>query len=91
MKVPGYPSNREADESAMETTAKAGRYASKMMLSRETCLHREINHSPGGGICYWAEGLFAFAESSGSLFGVPQGGRFFFLKKHPLADSFDQK
>ena len=25
MKVPGYPSNREADEHANETTAKAGR------------------------------------------------------------------
>jgi len=52
MKVPGYPSNREADERTKEATAKAGRRASKMKLSRETCLHREINHSPGGGICY---------------------------------------
>ena len=40
MRVPGYPSNREADESATEATAKAGRCASRMRPSRETCLHR---------------------------------------------------
>ena len=41
MKVPGYPSNREVDENAMETTAKAGRCMSRMRPSRETYLHRE--------------------------------------------------
>ena len=58
MKVPGYPSNREADESAKETTAKAGRCASKVMPSRETCLHCETNHSPGGGYAIWTDGPF---------------------------------
>ena len=41
MRVPSYPSNREADEHAIEATAKAGRCASRMRPSRETCLHRE--------------------------------------------------
>ena len=49
MKVPGYPSNREADERAMEATAKAGRCASRMMQSRETCLHRELIDPLGVG------------------------------------------
>ena len=58
MKVPGYPSNREADESTSEATAKAGRCASKEKPSRETCLHRDINHSPGGGHATWANAFF---------------------------------
>ena len=53
MRVPGYPSNREADEragrKAKEATAKAGRCASRMRPSRETCLHRETIDPLGVG------------------------------------------
>ena len=69
MKVPGYPSNREADERAREATAKAGRCASRMKPSRETCLHRESIIPLGVG---YAIGP---AEDAG-LVGVPQGGTF---------------
>ena len=39
MRFPDYPSNREADERARSHCRKMGRRLSKMMLSRETCLH----------------------------------------------------
>ena len=81
MKVPGYPSNREADEHAKEATAKAGRCASRMRQSRETCLHRENIIPLGVG---YARKL---AEDSAGFIGVPQGGTFFL--RNPPADSFD--
>ena len=79
MKVPGYPSNREADESTSEATAKAGRCASKEKPSRETCLHRDIHHSPGGGICYLGWRLFSCTDKAVGLVSVPQGGTLFLL------------
>ena len=75
MKVPGYPSNREADESMDEATAKAGRYASRMRPSRETCLHRGLNLSPGGGNAGKLAGFPA------GFVGVPQGGTLFLFEK----------
>ncbi len=68
MRVPSYTSNREADEDAMETTAKAGRCVIRMRPSRETCLHREISSSGarksyGAGkasLAFLREGRFFF-------------------------------
>ena len=79
MKFPSYPSNRDADESTKEATATAGRCASKMTLSRETCLHRDIHHSPGGGICYLGWRLFSCTDEAVGLVSVPQGGNAFFV------------
>ena len=62
MKVPSYPSNREADESAIETTAYAGRCMSRMKPSRETCLHRESIIPLGVGYAIWADALFVCAN-----------------------------
>ena len=39
MRFPDYPSNREADEKARATVEKRERRQSRVMLSRETCLH----------------------------------------------------
>jgi len=74
MKIPGYPSNREADESMDEATAKAGRCASRMRPSRETCLHRELIIPLGVGHAMKLAG-----ETAGFV-GVPRGGTPFFVK-----------
>lgn len=40
MKIPDYPSNREADETTISTVPQGmGRCRIRMKLSRETCLH----------------------------------------------------
>ena len=81
MKFPGYPSNREADESAMETTAKAGRCASRMKPSRETCLHRDTIIPLGVG---YAIGLTAFSlgyKKAAVCLVFLREGRFFVAKK----------
>jgi hypothetical protein len=41
MRVPNYPSNREADERA-KTTAQSGKVLGRMKPSRETCLHMTL-------------------------------------------------
>ena len=75
MKVPGYPSNREADESMDEATAKAGRYASRMRPSRETCLHRELIIPLGVGYARKPA-----RQKHAGFVGVPRGGTLFFCE-----------
>jgi hypothetical protein len=41
MKFPDYPSNREADEMAMDHCHRTGRRQSRMKLSRETWPHKK--------------------------------------------------
>jgi len=45
MKIPGYPSNREADERTQSHCSSAGRRPIRMKLSRETCLC--MKYTPG--------------------------------------------
>jgi len=84
MKFPGYPSNREADERVMEATANAGRRASRMKPSRETCLHCESIIPLGMGYA------IVTGSKAAGLISVPQGGTLFLCEKAPSADSFDQ-
>ena len=88
MRIPGYPSNREVDENAMETTAKAGRCMSRMRPSRETYLHRESIIPLGVGYAIWADGLFSVCRKGRLVWLVfLREGRFSFalrLKK-PLS------
>lgn len=72
MQVPGYPSNREADNRAMEATAlMGGKVRGRMKPSRETCIHRESIIPLGVGYAIETAGR------ARGLFSVPQGGTLF--------------
>ena len=93
MKFPGYPSNREADESVWMPLLRkgVGRRAGRMTQSRETCLHRD--EFPWGWDMLSGPRIHML---SWAYVGVPlRGGMPFFvaafqhLDAAPPADSFD--
>ncbi len=70
MKIPDYPSNREADEAAYSHCLYDGKTPPRMKPSRETCLHY---FAPG------VENRFLFFSLA-----LPREGRFFIPKSQTI-------
>ena len=68
MKIPGYPSNREADGCANGSHCESGKARKRMRQSRETCLHREPINPLGVG-----SAVKPVTDAAG-LAGIPRGG-----------------
>ena len=80
MRIPDYPSNREADEMAKSHCLMTGRRQSRMKQSRETCLH---NNTPGVGK--------ANTHIYKDLYAPPPRGAFFVLLSNLFIKKYERR